>query len=346
MRIFVDESGSFSWSTPGISLTVALVIPDGAMDSLTSRFLTWKKSILGKSTRELKGSELDSAQLESFVRKVLPLSERAPLLTVVGADTATTQECHVTKAKDQLSEQYAHCVQLLLEHDPPNKPLAQGYREVSGWTRKRSAVNFLWIASMERTIVEAIQLMICAFLELEFDHEFENIEISIDRSFIKEPGPIDFWLEYHRLCHSNRAKKGEGVLVPKDWRLRNHPFPRKYRLKPGVTNLNDLLRNHMNFVDSKRSVGVQIADICAQICRRFHCGDVNLAAYTLLQRRIIGRDGIKLLLVHFNESSIFKDKPENHVNLLTQEEQILQIRAVSAKRHRGNDRSAHGSGRN
>jgi hypothetical protein len=326
MRIFIDESGSFSWSTPAISLMVALIIPDGSMDSLTSRFLTWKSSIVGKSRRELKGSELDSAQLESFVQKVLPHSERTPLLTVVGADTATTLECHVAMAKDQLSEQYAQTAQLLLKHNPPNKSLAQGYTEVSGWTRRRSAVNFLWIASAERTIVEAIQLMICGFLEEEFDQEFDDIEISIDRSFIKEPGPINFWLEFHRLCHSTRAKKGEGILVPKDWRLRNHPFPRKYRIEPGVTNLSDLLRNHMNFVDSKQSVGVQLADICAQICRRFHCGDVNLAAYTLLQRRIIGRDGIKLLLVHFNESSIFKDKLENHVNLRTTEEQILQIK--------------------
>jgi hypothetical protein len=326
MRIFVDESGSFSWSTPAISLMVALVIPDGSMDSLSSRFLAWKSSIIGNSTRELKGRELDSAQLESFVQQVLPHSERTALLTVVGADTATTQERHVAMAKDQLSEQYAHTALLLLERNPPNKSLAQGYTEVSGWTKRRSAVNFLWIASAERTIVEAIQLMICVFLDEEFDKEFDDIEISIDRSFIKEPGPINFWLEFHRLCHLTRAKKGESILIPKTWRLRNHPFPRKYRVEPSVTNLSDLLRNHMNFVDSKQSVGVQVSDICAQICRRFHCGDVNLAAYTLLQPRIIGRDGAKLLLVHFNESSVFKDKPANHVNLRTLEEQILQIK--------------------
>jgi hypothetical protein len=32
-------------------------------------------------------------------------------------------------------------------------------------------------------------------------------------------------------------------------------------------------------------------------------------------------------LVHFNESSLFTDKPENHVNLRTTEEQILQIKS-------------------
>jgi hypothetical protein len=45
-----------------------------------------------------------------------------------------------------------------------------------------------------------------------------------------------------------------------------------------------------------------------------------------LQRRIIGRGGIKLLLVHFNESSLFTDNPENHVSFRTMEEQIRQIK--------------------
>jgi hypothetical protein len=330
LRIFADESGSFSWSTPEISLMVALVIPDGAMDGLTSRFFTWKSSIIGESARELKGSELDSAQLLSFVQKVLPSSERAPFLTVVGADTSQTQMSHVTMAKDQLSEQFAHIARLLLERDPPNKSKAQECTEISGWTRKRSAVNFLWIFTAERTIAEIIQLMICAFLEEEYDKEFENIEIAIDRSFIKEPGPIKFWLEFHRIAHLNRAYSGQALLVPKDWKLRNHPYHRKYRKEEGITNIGDLLRNHMNFVDSKTSTGIQVADICAQICKRFHRGDTGLEAYGLLQNRIVGRDGIKLLLVHFDQTSVFQGKPENHVNLRTTEEQILQIKGVAA----------------
>jgi len=331
MRIFVDESGSFSWSTPAISLMAALVIPDGSMDSLTSRFLTWKSSVVGRSTRELKGSELDSAQLQSFVQHVLPNSERSPLLTVVGADTANSRESDVTMAKNQLSEQYAHLTRLLLERNPPNKRLAQNCTEVSGWMKKRSAVNFLWIAIAERTITEAIQLMICAFLDQEYDKEFENIEIAIDRSFIKEPGPTDFWVEYHRIAHLDRAKKGQATLIPRDWRLRDHPYHRKYQKEAGITDLGDLLHNHMNFVDSKTSIGIQAADICAQICRRFHRGDASLEAYRLLQNRIIGRDGIRLLLVHFNQSSVFKDKPEKHVDLRTTEEQILQIKGVAVQ---------------
>jgi hypothetical protein len=227
MRIFADESGSFSWSTPAVSLMVALVMPSGEMDALTSRFRVWKSSIVGGSKRELKGSELKSSHLETFVRQVLPHTERAPFLSVVGADTAHTQESYVAIARDQLSAQYAHTARLLLERNPPNKSLAQGYTELAGWTKKRSAVNFLWIAIAERAIAEAIQLMIYAFMEDEHDREFEDIEIDIDRSFIKEPGPVNFWLEYIRIARLNRAYNGQPTFVPREWRLRGHPYHRK-----------------------------------------------------------------------------------------------------------------------
>jgi hypothetical protein len=35
-----------------------MVIPDAAMDGLAAQFHPWNSSILGKSTRELKGGEL------------------------------------------------------------------------------------------------------------------------------------------------------------------------------------------------------------------------------------------------------------------------------------------------
>jgi hypothetical protein len=332
MQIFIDESGSFSWSTPAISLMVALVVPDGAMDALEARFLTWKSSVIGKSTRELKGSELDSDQLQVFVRMVLPESERTPLLSVVGADTARTEENHVAMARDQLAAQYAHTARLLLEYDPPNNSMAQNYTEVSGWTKKRSAVNFLWIATAERTIAESLQLMVCAFLEQQYDQEFKEIEIAVDRSFIKEPGPINFWIEYVRLARLNRTTGGSPFLVPRDWKVRNHPFNRKYRKDDGITDFTDLLRNHMNFVDSRHSIGIQIADICAQICRRYHCGNAALTAYSFIENRIVGRDGATLLLLHFDKTSIFEDKPEDHVRLRTTKELKRRLQALHGEK--------------
>jgi hypothetical protein len=294
------------------------------MDLLTKRFLAWKRSVIGMQKRELKGSELDSAQLHTFVCQVLPPAERLPLLTICCADTAKTQESHVAAAKEQLSQQYSQVARLLREGSPPNNSLAQDYAEISGWTKKRSAVNFLWIVTAERTVAESIGLMLRAFVGPEYDREFENVEISIDRSFIKEPGPIQFWLEYVRLAFLNRAKRSKPFVVPKEWGLRRHPYYRKYR-KDGVVDFSDLLRHHMSFVDSKRSIGIQVVDICAQICRRYHRGETDLEAYVVLESRIDGCIGL-----HFDQTSIFQDKPENHVALRTTEEQKRQIRTVSS----------------
>jgi hypothetical protein len=175
-----------------VSPVASLIVPDRSLGVLTNRFREWKKSILWKSVSEIKGSHLSSEELESFAREVLPTSEREPIVSIVAADTSLTREISVANARDQLAEQCAHAAKLLLQRDPPNKSLAQAYTELSGWTRGRSTVNFLWIATAELAIAQAVQYAVLGFMEPEDDVEFENIEISIDRSFIKEERPITF----------------------------------------------------------------------------------------------------------------------------------------------------------
>lgn len=72
MRIFIDESGSFSWNNKGKSLFCGLTVSDSQLSGLNSRFLVWKKSIDGGSKAELKGQNLTANQLYSFASKVLP----------------------------------------------------------------------------------------------------------------------------------------------------------------------------------------------------------------------------------------------------------------------------------
>ena len=56
----------------------------------------------------------------------------------------------------------------------------------------------------------------------------------------------------------------------------------------GLYDYRDLFHNHTAFRDSKAVIGLQVADICANICYRFHRSDrKDLGAYTLLWRRIM-----------------------------------------------------------
>ena len=114
--------------------------------------------------------------------------------------------------------------------------------------------------------------MICGFLEQEYDQSSKNIEIAIDRSFIKEPGPSTFWQEYVRLAHLNR-QEGPSRSHPKGLETADHPYIASIERSLGSPISATCCGITLAFVDSKTSIGIQIADICAQICRRFHGGD-------------------------------------------------------------------------
>jgi hypothetical protein len=90
---FIDDSGSFSWGNRGKSLFCGVTVSDSELSGLENRFIAWKRSIVGNSGKELKGSDLTSNQLESFAMKVLPPSSGV-MLTVVGGDTSVTAEFH------------------------------------------------------------------------------------------------------------------------------------------------------------------------------------------------------------------------------------------------------------
>ncbi len=187
------------------------------------------------SEAELKGSSLSDAQLLDFVQTVLPVGGPKIVVGVVGVDTAQTQELHVAQARDQLARQFAHARDLLLARNPPNKSLAQAYDELGNWTKNRSAVNFLWLWCAEESIWQSIQHAIAYFLEPDEDHEFEEIEITVDQSFIRRERHIEFWLEVLRLGLSNRSTTGRSFMVPTEWRERNHPFCRSTTVMVTVT---------------------------------------------------------------------------------------------------------------
>jgi len=100
---FIDDSGSFSWGNKGKSLFCGVTVSDEELPELEKRFIAWKRSIVGDSGQELKGSHLTANQLVSFVSKVVPPSSKI-VLTVVGGDTSVTAETHVEKMRDQAAE--------------------------------------------------------------------------------------------------------------------------------------------------------------------------------------------------------------------------------------------------
>ena len=333
MHIFIDDSGSFSWHNPGISLFVSVLTPDREIPDLVARFAKWKRTVIGKSNRELKGEELTDNQLYSFTYQVLPHRLHNPLLTVVGFDTRITAEAIIRRCRDQVSEQFGYSSKLVLQHNPSNTGLAQSYTEMSGWARNRSTQNFAWVNTLEEEILQSVQHLTVYFYDEEYDAEFENIEILIDRSFINRERHIIFWKEWLRNGLVGRNHRGEAFIIPDEWAKRNHPFVRKYD-DNGICEFNDLYHKHMRFEDSRREIGLQIADTCANICYRYYRGNRHLTAYRQLRPRIVGEGGRPMTVIRFTEGSLYKDGVENHVRTLD----IAAIREIGRKRKEQRDK--------
>jgi uncharacterized protein DUF3800 len=97
----------------------------------------------------------------------------------------------------------------------------------------------------------------------------------------------------------------------------------------------DLFRNHVHFGKSKDSVGLQIADISANICYRHFSGKPKYRPYRLVRSKIMGKYNAEIHYGVLNESSLLIDAPENHISDYTEKEQaaIAEFEAKGTRSH-------------
>jgi RNase P/RNase MRP subunit POP5 len=310
MRIFVDESGSFGWVPTGRSVFCAITVADRAYEKLGERFGHWRNALHRLlRNREVKGSNLTDLELEAFAGQVV-VSNSDLWLTVVAVDTRVTNRNIVETCVRQASE-VVGAASCIFERNARTN-IAVFYRQMSGWVKRRSPENYLWTVALQKTILAALQNSIARFLEPEDAPEFENIEILIDQSYIHRPEHIAFWTEWLR----NLLFDATPLMVPKEWASEANPFVRKYPKSGNARDFSDLYRNHVRFSRSAEVLGLQVADVCANICYRHHASSPNLTAYRLIEPRMVGQGGRTVTVLQIDERSLHPDEPERHVHLL------------------------------
>lgn len=303
MKFFIDDAGSFSWSSKGISLFAGLIIPDRVASPLADRFLAWKRSVIGaKSKRELKGAELTPNQLESFSYKVFSPVSESPRVTLCGFDTRYEDLSLLTKYRDQTAALFREVAACVEETNPSNRWLIQHYTEMAGWLHRRSPENVLWMWALAEVIYQTFQHSLAYYHEPPDDVEFETLEIIIDRSFIRQKEHLRFWRELLRNSLMNRR-----FTVLDEWRNRAHPFHRKYPAEGNIVDLKEVFGKHMDFGESHNHLNLQIADIAAQICLRYFRGQTSLAAYRNLRKHIVGRDRRAITVLRFEPTVIVQE---------------------------------------
>ncbi len=336
MKIFIDDSGGFSWTPRGVSLFCALTISDRTFDDIISNFTAWKgRQPYFTAGAELKGTDLSALQQASFVNSVI-LNAPDLRLTLAGTKTSLF--------KKEIAEQYIKdCAGILRASaklgNETDRPLIEDfYRRMARWVEQRSPENLMWIVCLSNTIRLSIQHSIVQFMYPTDDPEFENIEVLIDQGFIEKSTHIEFWQEWLRNFLYSASRK-EPTMIPKPWSEREHPFNRKVGRGRGITDWTELYRNHVRFVKSKETLGVQIADICANIAYRRFSGNAKYRPYRLLSSRISGKYNSEIHYGVLNESSLLTDAPENHVSDYSEKEHAA-IADIKGKQEK--TREAHG----
>lgn len=318
MKIFIDESGGFGWNPGGVSVFCGVTIADRELPECTQRFLHWKQRIGCPKGAEVKGGLLSAQEQASFVQSVV-LETQNFWITLVGTNTQTYRREMVERFREQLVQVLQAGVSLVAREG--NTFLSREYAELSGWMRNRSPENIVWIETLASTIYAGLQYSIARFRRAEFDSEFEDLGILIDRSFIKEKRHIEFWHEFLRNRLYNISTR-RPLITPRQWNERGHPFSRKFSKGDGLLVTTDLFRHGMRFEDSKVSSGLQFADICANAAFRFHSHSPKYRAYRLMRNRIVAARGQRPLhLIGFSEDSLWKDAPENHAKAWSMEEE-------------------------
>jgi hypothetical protein len=234
--------------------------------------------------REIKGSALTDYQLASFVRSVI-VPEMDLRLTVVGIDTSLVPRETLEKWRDGISHL---CQGAARWSSSQGFPVAERqYTEMSGWFWNRSPENLGLMLSLGEVIWMSLQNAIIWFHEPKFELEFDDFEIVIDRSFVRNREHEVFWRELLRAYFTNKSRR-EPLGTPEEWKKTNHIFERKYSHNDGQLDLTPLFRDQMYFSDSEMTEGLQIADICAHICLRYHRRKRWFEAYRLLRKFIVG----------------------------------------------------------
>jgi hypothetical protein len=329
VKIFIDDSGDFGWTGSGVSLFCAMIVSDRSLNAITTDFTNWKgRQPDCTNVTEIKGKDLSQVQQVSFAQAVV-LENPGLWLTLAGTKTALF--------KRGIAEEYVRNSAATLRavatwadhHDKPR--VTDFYGKMARWFENRSPENVMWMNTLGTAIHLAMQHSIVIFAEAEDDSEFENIEILIDESFITKQSHLEFWGEWLRNFLLTKSEK-EPLPVIKQWSERNHPFIAKYRRTKGVFDFSDLYRNHMRFVDSENIVGVQIADICANVCFRHWSGKPKYRPYRLLRSRVFGKHGTEMHYGILNETSLVTDAPEKHVHPYKEEDLERDAERIAMER--------------
>lgn len=318
MRIFIDESGIFIPPTKrhhSFSLVLAVITPSAAEANPLSEFRSLRDS-WPKQSGEIKGSSLDEPQAAQLIDLI---SRYDALVNFKALDMAM----HPPTVIDEIKRHQADAVTAHLtgEHRPA---LASQLIALEKSVRSMPNQLFLQAFLMINLILEALEEGTLYYVQRE-PEELGEISWTIDR---KDHSPTEMektWTtlilpicENHFAIHPLKTLEGadyshfearygfKAEAADDEWKKHFHWLEETYGFRPSdgeiVIQARPILTERFEFLDSRDSLGLQLADMLAAILRRALNGNLQLGGWKDFGKLLLRKSQPGSSFVQFGKS--------------------------------------------
>jgi hypothetical protein len=283
MRIFIDEAGSFVPPTSGqssYSLVLALIIPSSCESELFYEFLRLRDS-WPKQQIEIKGSSLDETQAAQVINLLASFDVVVEFVSLdmalhgknviddFKARQADAISAHVTR--EHYPDMIHHMVQLeQIVRDMPNQLFVQTEITI------QLILKVVQMATLYYSLRQPAELGDIAWTVdrkahtlTEMEETWTTLILPMSEShFMKEPLILLKKVDYsHFARYETDLATDEDMARHIEWLYKVHG-KRKDRDTGHIINARRLLSEQLQFLDSRDSLGLQLADMLASILRR------------------------------------------------------------------------------
>lgn len=309
MRIFVDESGSFSGFHVGsISVVGALVIPDVLMDKVSKKYGKVRRN-LPQENGEVKGRLLNEKQVDMVVTL---LARNEALFEVTALDLGLHQETAVRDYQKKLADRMLSKVPNFRADVQPEVQAASEYI-------LKSPTNLFLQALTTFDVLHHVISRATTFFAQRKPYELGSFSWIVDG---KEPAKVtrweEWWADYAQGALATMSKRRPALALP-DGFAADYSFYDKFSADDESGEKGSslkLLLKDLQFC-SDVQYGLELADIVTNAVRRSLAGNLQKEGWQNIHRLMIHEnDGAYISFVLFQEGGDIVHNPtyKNIVN--------------------------------
>ena len=270
----IDETGDFDPNSKLFNFFVGVHL-DQNSNKLTikrSQFNIWEGSIPEKYkiAGEVKGQNIPDEYLVTFFNEVLEIKPTVLYSAVRIVPFQNPPEL-LEKHKAYEVKQFEKVIAQATEAEHLN--WADGYKKILAWYKNRNYQIQMKMKCLEHLLGISLNhilgwAQITYILDNNDITNLRDISFKIDKDFVRAENVKIIWNEIFRQFWQQFTHR-DPLPIMAAWRDEDHPFLKLYEAEGGKTNMKNIFRNNTQFLDSKDSWEIRMADLVGTILHRY-----------------------------------------------------------------------------